>query len=385
MRLLVITNIYPPQNLGGFGLCIQRLTKGLEEIGYDTFILTGNQSQLGKVDKEKKIERSLRLLGEYREGVQHIKEDSERRLRQEANLLMIEEAINKHKPNACLIGNLDLLGKDLLDKILSYNIPTIQHIGFMGSPFPGDWIPRDKPFRIAFASGEVKRLFKKMGHKVDHHPVVYPPLNSNEAPTEQIKKANEEIRIGFCGLIMQSKGLHIALEATVKLKKEGIPVKFTIVGKTFSREYRKALENFCKNNDITNNISWTGFISPEKLDTFYQSIDILVFPSLYPESFGMVVAEAMTHGVVPISSGVGGAFEVITHKVNGLLVEPGNSEDLYKNIAWCYRNKKKVEEIGKKARKYSLNQFTPKNGAETLNKTFIEMTKTNMKKGEIFQ
>ena len=99
MRLLVITNIYPPQNLGGFGLCIERLTRGLEDIGYNTYVLTGNQSQLGEVEKEKKVERSLRLLGDYKEGVQHIEEEKERKLRQETNLYRIEEVIKWHKPN----------------------------------------------------------------------------------------------------------------------------------------------------------------------------------------------------------------------------------------------------------------------------------------------
>tara|TARA_B100001175_G_C19493826_1_gene634139 strand:+ start:569 stop:1726 length:1158 start_codon:yes stop_codon:yes gene_type:complete len=384
MRLLVITNIYPPQNLGGFGLCIERLTRGLEDIGYNTYVLTGNQSQLGEVEKEKKVERSLRLLGDYKEGVQHIEEEKERKLRQETNLYRIEEVIKWHKPNACLIGNLDLLGKELLDKILSYKIPTIQHIGFMGSPFPGDWLPKDKTFKVAFASGEVKRLFKTMGHKVANFPIVYPPLNSNKAPKERTKEITEEICIGFCGLIMQSKGLHIALEAAARLKRERIPFNLTIAGETFSKQYRTALEKYCEENNIAKNIIWSGFVSPEKLEKFYERIDLLVFPSLYPESFGMVVAEAMTHGVVPISSGIGGAFEVITHKLDGLLVEPGNSKDLYEKIVWCYRNKEKVKEIRKKARKFSLLRFTPKKGAEILNNTFTEMTEKKIKEVETF-
>ena len=37
----------------------------------------------------------------------------------------------------------------------------------------------------------------------------------------------------------------------------------------------------------------------------------------------MVVAEAMSCGVIPVSTGVGGAYEVITHEVDGLLVDPG--------------------------------------------------------------
>ena len=384
MRLLVITNIYPPQNLGGFGLCIQRLTEALQKKGYSTLVLTGDQRQLGEVEEEEQIERTLHLLGDYKEGIQHLEDGIERRRRKEANLIRVEEAFKRYKPDACLAGNLDLLGKEVLDKVLSYNIPTVQHIGFMGSPFSGDWLPKEKPFKLAFASGEVKRLLKGMGHKVDSHPIIYPPLQSDKAPTIETKKISKIFTIGFCGLIMQSKGLHVAIEAAAQLKAQRIPFKFTIAGEVFSQEYKKALKAYCEKNGLSKDIKWNGFIKPENLSTFYEELDVLVFPSLYPESFGMVVAEAMTHAVVPITSGVGGAFEVITHKIDGLLVEPGNSKDLYEKLLWCARNRGHVKTIGTNARKYSILRFAPDKSAETLHNTFKEIERKKDKKIKVF-
>ena len=62
-RLLVITNIYPPQNLGGFGICIERLTKGLIETGHVAKVITSNEEYLGPDTKGGYTYRKLKLLG----------------------------------------------------------------------------------------------------------------------------------------------------------------------------------------------------------------------------------------------------------------------------------------------------------------------------------
>ena len=125
-KLLVITNIYPPQNLGGFGICVERLTEGLEAIGYKAKVLTSNEEYLGEAGDEEDVVRELKLLGSYQNGVNNLEEGEERQKRREHNKRILEAIIERHKPDTCLIGNLDLLGKEILDKILDYDIPTIQ-------------------------------------------------------------------------------------------------------------------------------------------------------------------------------------------------------------------------------------------------------------------
>ena len=113
----------------------------------------------------------------------------------------------------------------------------------------------------------------------------------------------------------------------------------------------------------------------DQLQKFYQEQEVLVFPSLHPESFGMVVAEAMATGVVPISSGVGGAIEVITHGRNGLLVPPGNSEALADELAWCVSNKTALKSMAKKAIKDSIKLYAPTRSAIELHKCFKQISR----------
>jgi glycosyltransferase involved in cell wall biosynthesis len=55
-------------------------------------------------------------------------------------------------------------------------------------------------------------------------------------------------------------------------------------------------------------------------DSFYDSIDVLLFPSQWPESFGLTVREALTRNRWVIATDQGGAAEAIIHGVNGSLI-----------------------------------------------------------------
>ena len=84
----------------------------------------------------------------------------------------------------------------------------------------------------------------------------------------------------------------------------------------------------------------------------------------------MVVAEAMSSGVVLITTGVGGAYEVVVHEVDGLLVKPGDSKELYEKLMWCIQNELKMEKISKKGIKNARLRFSQERGAKTLDENF---------------
>ena len=375
MRLLLLTNLYPPQNLGGFGLCLERLCKGLETLGYEALVVCSDAAYLGPVGLNPKICRILELVGSYEGGISRLKDPNEENRRNDKNQATLKRIIKCYKPNACLIGNLDLLGLELLDVVLSHNIPTIQHVGFMGAPMPLGSSQLNHPaYRMAFASAEVKIFLRKQGYNVNKYPVAYPPLTSDKPPHASNCNSTQ-LKVCYSGLLMQSKGVHILLEAVARLKQTGLNVKLSIAGKAFSPIYEDELKNYAARVEISNQISWCGFMAGDQLQKFYQEQEVLVFPSLHPESFGMVVAEAMATGVVPISSGVGGAIEVITHGRNGLLVPPGNSEALADELAWCVSNKTALKSMAKKAIKDSIKLYAPTRSAIELHKCFKQISR----------
>lgn len=375
MRLLLLTNLYPPQNLGGFGLCLQRLCQGLETLGYEPLVLCSDAPYLGPAGLDPRVCRSLQLLGSYEGGISRLGDSGEEQRRQQHNQRLLTKILKRFKPQVCLVGNLDLLGLELLDTVLAHGVPTQQHVGFMGAPMPLHQYPWGKgAYGMAFASGEVKRLLQQQGFPVVQQPVVYPPLMQNEPPRASQPRAGA-LRVGYCGLLMQSKGVHVLLEAVARLRAggNGQQLNIQLAGKAFAPNYENELRDYCERVGITALVQWRGFLEGEELQSFYADLDVLVFPSLHPESFGMVVAEAMVTGVVPISSGVGGAYEVITHGRNGLLVPPGDSNALAEALHWCKAQPQQRQAMGQRARRDALRRYTPRQSALALHQGFQQL------------
>ena len=61
--------------------------------------------------------------------------------------------------------------------------------------------------------------------------------------------------------------------------------------------------------------------------------DVLILPSERPEPFGLVIIEAFARGVPVIATNAGGVPEIVTHDVDGWLVEPGDIDMLAARLA----------------------------------------------------
>ncbi|WP_396911411.1 glycosyltransferase family 4 protein [Mycolicibacterium sp.] len=80
-------------------------------------------------------------------------------------------------------------------------------------------------------------------------------------------------------------------------------------------------------NDLGDVIDVVGWIDPVTRDELLGRADIFVLPS-YEEGLPMAILEAMAHGVVPLTTPVGGIPDAVTDGVEGLLVPPGQPADL---------------------------------------------------------
>jgi len=75
-----------------------------------------------------------------------------------------------------------------------------------------------------------------------------------------------------------------------------------------------------------------GWHAHEALAPLYRQSDICVVPSIWQEPFGMVALEAMATGRPVCASRTGGLQEIVTHMQTGFLFEPGDAEDLAKQL-----------------------------------------------------
>jgi glycosyltransferase involved in cell wall biosynthesis len=143
-------------------------------------------------------------------------------------------------------------------------------------------------------------------------------------------------RFGFFGQMVDAKGLHVLLEAVEILRAEGFTdFKVEVNGANIvfaSPEKRAFIEAFMEAEaalpPAERRVVFNGAYHPDQLPRRMARIDWVVVPSLWWESFCLVISEAWTYGRPVIASDAGGPAERITHGVNGLLFPLGDAQAL---------------------------------------------------------
>lgn len=102
-------------------------------------------------------------------------------------------------------------------------------------------------------------------------------------------------------------------------------------------------------------VTRAGWLTPQELETFFCSADVLVVPSRW-EGFGLIAAEAMRAGLAVIASRVGGLPEVVKDGVTGVLVEPESPEAIV--LAVRSLDRATLRRMGQAGRQRFLDLFS---------------------------
>ena len=151
--------------------------------------------------------------------------------------------------------------------------------------------------------------------------------------------------IGTLARLIPSKGIRILLDAIPHLLQK-YPEALLLVGG--GGEEQEALERQARALGIADRVVFVGPVQDPR--DFYSRLDVFVLPSL-DEAFGLVVLEAMAMGLPVIGTRVGGVPEVLTHGVNGWLVEPGDSAVLAAGLRTLWADpilRRRVAEEGRR-------------------------------------
>ena len=103
-------------------------------------------------------------------------------------------------------------------------------------------------------------------------------------------------------------------------------------------------------------IHFKGAYDYKDISTVLSNIDVLVVPSIWYENSPLVIHEAFLAGIPVIASNLGGMAELITHRKNGLLFEPGNIDDLIDKMNIFIRNPSLVQEYSQKTKVRSIKE-----------------------------
>ena len=92
-------------------------------------------------------------------------------------------------------------------------------------------------------------------------------------------------------------------------------------------------------------IEFMGLVKRDEMNEVMQRLDAIVVPSLWYENSPNVILEAFINQVPVIASRLGGMAELVKHKVNGLLFEPGNYEELAGHLISLMRTPNMLDQL----------------------------------------
>jgi len=170
-------------------------------------------------------------------------------------------------------------------------------------------------------------------------PPFIPPCNS--------RGENRQLRIGYLGSLIPSKGVHLLIEACAKLPKD----KFTldIYGEAVSYDgfphYEKDLKVLSNGSlDSTDNIRFHGRYSNQEVGKILSTLDMVVLPSLWQENAPLTIEEAFLAKVPVIAAGWGGMKERLAEG-GGMLFEPGSVDSLANTLRHLIKHPKVLESL----------------------------------------
>jgi glycosyltransferase involved in cell wall biosynthesis len=146
----------------------------------------------------------------------------------------------------------------------------------------------------------------------------------------------------FLGLICEEKGIFDLLNVIVKNKEQYRGrIKLLIGG---NGETHRLLDQIEKHqiNDIVEFLGWVT--KKEKIDVLNKT-DVYILPS-YHEGLPISILEAMSYSRAIISTNVGGIPEIVRNKENGLIIEPGNLEQLEQSLGYFLDNPEDIKKYG---------------------------------------
>jgi glycogen synthase len=144
---------------------------------------------------------------------------------------------------------------------------------------------------------------------------------------ERVERAPAaEPEIVFLGRVTRYKGLHVAIEALARLRAgRHRNARLVVIGPE-EPAYAGKMRELAANQGLNGAIAWRGQLSPEEAAAALSRAHALIVPSVWDEPFGLVTIEGALARVPIVAADVGGISEGVQDEQHALLFSRGDSE-----------------------------------------------------------
>jgi glycogen(starch) synthase len=410
MKILMVSNLYPPYYVGGYELRCALVAAGLRQAGHDVMILTSRfgVNSMQPVEHEVNGVRVRRVLGQYYLGPQDP-------VGWPYFLAMV-------RPQVCDAHNFNRILDEFTPDLINWwsvrgltkailSIPRLRGIpdvfcveddwlieektrGELGERplWAGLWGKDDKPWywhplfvwlmerwktklfkqgidttaipfsptHVCFVSEFLCEEFRAAGFDFPSTEVLYGGVEVDKFffRRERGAEDHEPLRLLYAGQITPDRGLHTALEAFGLLSPKARSLAtLTIAGDSFDVTYLCEVREQVRALGLSERVVFVGKKTYDQMPAIYRCHDILLAPSLRKEGLPLTMAEAMLSGCAVVTTGSGGAIE-IARLADLPLFPKGDALALSRILDDLIGNRQALARIARRGQEVALREFS---------------------------
>lgn len=351
MKILIVTNLFPPVVLGGYEILCHQVVDALEDAGHTVTVLTSTQGDLPSTDS---IIRELHVFQPFDKKVEGAMRREKLRAARH-NAQSMKDLLAKSSFDVIFMWSMLRLTPSCAAVAESSEVPVVYTFndehpsGYLPARFALSprafirWVLDATVFKsltnrslqfefTTCISKLLKENLLKAGMPIGGSQVIYQGIPITQFPLREQGRRNEgPLRLLYAGQLHAYKGVHTLMEALGLVAENDDPIRYqcSIVG-AGTDEYEKQLASHAERLRIP--VSFMGKVTHEEMAALYRSHDVLIFPSIWPEPFGLTHLEAMASGLPVISTVNGGQGEFLVDGVNCLSFPPSDAACLAHQI-----------------------------------------------------
>jgi glycosyltransferase involved in cell wall biosynthesis len=220
-------------------------------------------------------------------------------------------------------------------------------VGMMESSFYSMSKYYEKVNLFSFQSEFTRDKFVEFGFDKSKTTIIENPIFSECEPNFRNKNY-----ILYFGRISYEKGINDLLKSMLLLE----DVNLVIVGDGPEMSQSK---EFVLNNNLSNNVSFTGPKWGSELDNYIRNCKFVIIPSIWNDPNPLVVLQSYLFGKPVIGSDIGGISDQIDHNSTGYLFPAGNITLLAESIKELYSDDNLIIKMGKNAEIKAKTIYSP--------------------------
>lgn len=387
MRLLVISDLYPPIAYGGYERSCAALVDGLRD-RHSVVVLTSDLRR-AEAPAEPWVRRELPWLRPARRDALRVP----RAAAQAATVT--RRVLAEVRPDVVYVCNCLGISQVAPFVALQAGVPVVHRLSelwfassfYRKDRFVGHLLPGGRGMRRGWSS-LVRTVNRRAPLRLDPHrqvpaavswcsddlrarvtlpaaiePVLEHTVHPGVAPTFAglPRRPSASPTIAYAGRVTAAKGAEVAVQAVATLRdRRGIAVRLVLAGHC-ERGMAKRLDHLARGLGVRGAVELAGDLDTEALGRLLGRASACLVPTVTHEAFGRVCIEAALARVPVVAARIGGIPEALRDGEHALLFTPGDADACAAALAATLRDpvaaQARVERAFRQAERFSVERF----------------------------